>query len=491
MVQTQARRAAQLGFLSIATAGVCLGCGSDDKNGGVISDSGAPTASTTGVGAIGSNGGIGFGTGGIGLGTGGTTTGGDGGTPCDSDTDCPDTQVCHAVSHVCVPPGEGCSAQSDCTGGTYCDSASGTCLPGLTGSPCEADANCDGPATCTQGVCGCSGLANEQELIGGALDIYFMFDRTASMGNDCDFVEGGTPPVNSKACFATYALPEYLLNVDPVAQDIRLAFQFMSLPGNGCDGGPYSSALVDLTQLPVTANHQIIQEISNEGFQGGYGTEIEGALNGIAAYTTANQVSGREMIGVLMTDGDPNGCDGNVSNLAGIISDHLAATGIRTFIIGMEGATGANLEEMGIAGGADPHEDFCSPGVATPCHHWNVGDGSGDAIASALQAIVQQAVPLACQYDVVNLQPPSGETLDYGKINVTLTEGTTTTTIGQVPSAQSCPADQPAWYYDNPAAPTQLLLCDNACTLATQAAQGARLSIVVGCQETVEIDIPQ
>jgi hypothetical protein len=157
----------------------------------------------------------------------------------------------------------------------------------------------------------------------------------------------------------------------------------------------------------------------------------------------------------------------------------------------MEGATGSNLEQMALAGGAEPHDDFCSPDVPAPCHHWNVGDGSGDAIANALQAIVQQAVPLACNYEVVNLQPPTGETLDYGKINVSLTQGSATTTIGRVPDVASCPADQPAWYYDNPAAPTQLLLCDNACTLATTAVQGARLSIVVGCEETVEIEVPE
>jgi hypothetical protein len=331
-------------------------------------------------------------------------------------------------------------------------------------------------------------LANEQELVGGALDIYFVFDRTASMGEDCSFVPGETPPVDSKACFATYALPDYLTNVDSTLQDIRLAFQLMSLPGEGCDGGPYSTPLVDLTQLPVATDHPIIQAISDEEFQGGYGTEIEGALNGITIFTEANRVMNREMIGVLMTDGDPNGCEGDVGNLAQIISDHLTNTGIRTFIIGMEGASGDNLEQMALAGGADPHDDFCSPDAPAPCHHWNVGDGSGDAIANALQAIVMQATPLGCEYDVRDLQPPAGEMLDYGKVNVTLSEGTVTTTIGQVGGSASCPTDQPAWYYDDPAAPTELLLCDSACTLVSGAAEGARLDIVVGCEETVPIE---
>jgi hypothetical protein len=107
-----------------------------------------------------------------------------------------------------------------------------------------------------------------------------------------------------------------------------------------------------LTTLPIAANHAIVQAISNENFAGGFGTHIEGALRGIADYTTANETPGRNMIGVLMTDGDPNGCVESIPTLRGIIADHLAATGIRTFVIGMEGATDANLEELATAGGA-------------------------------------------------------------------------------------------------------------------------------------------
>src|SRR5687768_6885236 len=35
----------------------------------------------------------------------------------------------------------------------------------------------------------CTGTASETEAV-GALDMYLIFDRTASMGEDCDFVPG-------------------------------------------------------------------------------------------------------------------------------------------------------------------------------------------------------------------------------------------------------------------------------------------------------------
>ena len=330
----------------------------------------------------------------------------------------------------------------------------------------------------------CSGTAYEQETT-SSLDIYFVFDRTGSMGTDCAYVPGGTPSVASKACFATYALSDYLINVSS-SVDKRLAFQFMSQPDD-CDGTPYETPLVGLTHLPVPADHQLIKAISDETFAGGLGTHIEGALRGIAAFTAAAKQPGREMIGVLMTDGDPNGCEEDVSALSDIIANHQAATGIRTFIIGMQGATDQNLETLGLSGGAAPHDDWCG-GVNAPCHYWNVEDGSQDAIASALTAIVAQAAPIPCSFEVAAFSPPAGQTIDFGKVNVTLTDGAgVVTTIGQVPDAASCPSDVPAWYYDNPVSPGAVELCKNACNLVTEAAMGSRVNVVVGCQDTVVV----
>jgi hypothetical protein len=238
----------------------------------------------------------------------------------------------------------------------------------------------------------------------------------------------------------------------------------------------------------LAPDHPMIQAISQESFVGGYGTHIEGALRGMAEYTTSHRILGREMIGVLMTDGDPNGCEENVGTLAQLVSDHLANDGIRTFIIGMQGATDTNLERLAVAGGAEAHDDFCGD-QSQPCHHWNVGDGSGDAIASALHAIIAQASPLPCQYEVAGLIPPTGETLDYGKVNVTFTDDSGTQLIGQVHGSSQCPDDQAAWYYDDPSAPNTLRLCPGTCAMVTGAAEGARLNVVVGCTATVEIPI--
>jgi len=416
-------------------------------------------------------------------GTGGSGGSGGGATPeCTTSDQCVAPKVCEPVQQICVLPGAPCASQAECTGGTYCEETGNVCLPSAVGTPCAGPDNCTGE--CLNGFCGCSGVAHERQLESSPLDIYLVLDRTGSMGTDCAYVAGSSPPVSSKACYATYALADYLINVSPVV-DTSLAFNVMSL-SNDCTGASYDPALIGKTSLPVAANSALVQRISDENFNGGYGTQIEGALRGIANYTFNHRTPGREMIGVLITDGDATNCDTNNSHLAGIIADHLANTGMRTFIIGMDGASEAKLEELAIAGGAAPHDDFCG-GIATPCHYWNVGDASGDVLASALQAISQQAVPLPCEIDVTGLSAPEGEVLDYGRVNVTLTQGATITTIPQVGISSACPSDQPAWYYDVPSAPTKIHLCDNACNTVTAAGDGATLNVVAGCTATIVV----
>jgi hypothetical protein len=391
-------------------------------------------------------------------------------------------EICEPITQTCVPPGSSCASQAECTGGTYCEATSNVCLPSSVGTPCAGPDNCTGE--CLNGFCGCSGVAHERQLEGGPLDIYLVLDRTGSMGTDCAYVAGSSPPVSSKACFATYALADYLINVSP-AVDTSLAFNVMSL-SNACDGSGYDPALIAKTSLPVASDSALVQRISDEDFSGGYGTRIEGALRGIANYTANNQAAGREMIGVLITDGDATNCETDNSTLAGIIAQHLADTGLRTFIIGMEGASEAKLEELAVAGGADPHDDFCG-GLTPPCHYWNVGDGSGAVLANALQAISQQAVPLPCEIDVTGLTAPEGEELDYGQVNVILTQGETVTTFPRASSGGACPSDQPAWYYDVPSAPTKIHLCQNACNTVSEAGDGASLNVVAGCTATIVV----
>jgi hypothetical protein len=393
------------------------------------------------------------------------------------------TLVATALVAACSGGNDGSGANggngaSNGAGGTPILFGSGS----TTGSSAAGSSAAGGP-----GFEVCTGLAvqGEQVALAGPLDIYLVFDRTASMGQDCDFTPGTTPPVASKACFATYAIAEYVMSAK-AADDTHLAFQFMSLSNNDCNGTPYATPLVAMTPLPVSANHAIVQAISNENFAGGIGTHIEGAFRGIASFTathdqTVARPAGRTTIGILMTDGDPNGCDENVGNLAKIVSDHLAASGVKTFIIGETGATLANLERYASSGGAAPHSDFCGNGP-TPCHYWDVGDGKPAALASALASIVGQATvahPVPCTYKVP--APPAGQTLDPTLVNVSFKDGNGSANgVYKVDSKAKCDAKLGGWYYDSLAAPSEILLCEATCSAVTTA-KDANVSVEFGC----------
>jgi hypothetical protein len=259
----------------------------------------------------------------------------------------------------------------------------------------------------------------------------------------------------------------------------------MSLASDDCNGAPYAKPLIDMTPLPVTANDAIVQAISAEDFKGGIGTHIEGAFRGMATYTAMHDQAvrpmGRTTIGVLMTDGDPNGCDEDIGNLAKIVSDHLAASGVKTFIIGETGATLANLERYAVAGGASAHTDFCGNGPS-PCHYWDVGDGQPAALASALASIVGQATvahPVPCTYRVP--PPPAGQTLDPSLVNVSFQDASgTSTQIYKVDSKAKCDAKLGGWYYAAGSPPSEILLCDATCSSVTNA-KSPHVAVEFGC----------
>ena len=73
-------------------------------------------------------------------------------------------------------------------------------------------------------------------------------------------------------------------------------------------------------------------------------------------FTADNRRGGRVTIGILVTDGDPNGCDDNLQHLSNLLQAHYTATTLRTYVIGMTGATDANLEQIAQGGNAPLHD---------------------------------------------------------------------------------------------------------------------------------------
>ena len=79
--------------------------------------------------------------------------------------------------------------------------------------------------------------------------------------------------------------------------------------------------------------------------------------------------------------------------------------------------------------------------------------------------------------------PDSGDPnqpVDPTRVNVTFTPGGGTPgTIPQVPDETQCTAGG-GWYYDNPADPQSINLCDTPCD-AVQGDLAGRIDVVLGC----------
>jgi hypothetical protein len=315
------------------------------------------------------------------------------------------------------------------------------------------------------------------------LDMYVLFDRSGSMNDlwplngDCD-VGGATP---SKWCYAVNALASYFGSND--ASGNAAALQYFPIGGGACGGAGYSSPASPTSSfraLPSTGFNSSLNGQSPSGAD----TPLEGAIRGITGFTSnaANQRAGHKLIGILITDGDPTACSTNITTLKNILSTHYTNTGITTFVIGMTGATFANLETIAEGGGGPLHNDkvgTLTNACGTPgnsCRHWNANNGNGDTLTEAMKQIQKSAV--ACTYA---MPTTDAGIIDPTQVKVEYRPGGTGTpqTFNKVTNSAACGSAN-GFYYDNNTSPTSLTLCPTSCT-AVQADSKAKIDILLGC----------
>jgi hypothetical protein len=112
----------------------------------------------------------------------------------------------------------------------------------------------------------------------------------------------------------------------------------------------------------------------------------------------------------------------------------------------------------------------------------DIGDPNAnwDAVFKQLgDAVVADAKPVDCQWTIP--PPPNGEKLDPGKVNVTFTPTSgVPETIYALGGSPECTDATGGWFYDDPAAPRQVLACPSSCT-RMQADLNAKVDVAFGC----------
>lgn len=223
-----------------------------------------------------------------------------------------------------------------------------------------------------------------------------------------------------------------------------------------CSSEPYAKPSVAMTALPNEAFARSLDGAIPE-----LGTPIEPAMTGAIAYAksiAAGEGKDGKVALVLVSDGEPVGCGSSVSGTAAIV--HAVAETLPTYVIGV--GDGAALDDIASAGGTQ--------------HALVVGDedpaATEAAFRTALEGIRTGAV--ACEYQIP--APPSGETLDRGKVNVVhrSEKGGGPTTILYDPTCNSA-----GWRYDDANAPARVVLCPQTCA-SVEAGKG-EVDVLFGC----------
>lgn len=130
----------------------------------------------------------------------------------------------------------------------------------------------------------------------------------------------------------------------------------------------------------------------------------------------------------------------------------------------------------GVCGAAAPGNTYYKLAAATGGLSVSICTADWSQVFEPLKAAVIDSVPLPCNYIIP--PPPGSETLDTGKVNIEYKPLMGEEQVfPRVDSPDGC-GENLAWYYDNPNAPTEVLLCEKACETV---AAGGMIDIAFGC----------
>jgi hypothetical protein len=272
---------------------------------------------------------------------------------------------------------------------------------------------------------------------------------------------------------------------DPASAGLHVGLGFFP-PMSGvsaCDGSTCGVPAVPIAPLPdnasaLTSAMQAATPPAN--WLNPNLTPTECALRGMITTCAAHMAqTGMTCVGILITDGDPTQCNLDFGALVQIAADGYNNQGVRTFVLGMDGANFSLLDPLAQAGGTD-----CIPnGPGYACNITGGGSAFIDALNAIRNSVVTtiieerlQATTLECTWGIPD--PDEGQTLDPNKVNIVFSaDGVDAQPIGQVPSEGECANYQGGWYYDNQ---QSISVCPDTCNII-KAATRAHIDIQLGC----------
>lgn len=319
----------------------------------------------------------------------------------------------------------------------------------------------DEPTTEVEVVCAAQSAASELRRV----HLAFLLDVSASMGNN-------EARFNAKWLPIVAAAEAFFAEEDAAAISASLTFYPAGNNNTRCADDTYLAPHVPATNLPSVTFSTAIQGLGRTPTaQWATATPVLHAFNGtVASLPTTEDGSDLLTAVVLVTDGVPQGCSAAANDVAAVAAA-VRASGVRTFVIGVSNPPGLgngdnldNLHLIAEAGGTEAA--------------FIVQTGDPATTQAEFKAVIDgiRGVSVSCNMEIP--LPPAGTEFVPEKVNVLY--GSSDQPEISLSYDPEC-ADINGWRYDDPAAPSSIVLCEAAC-LTAQRDASARLNVEFGCE---------
>jgi len=302
-------------------------------------------------------------------------------------------------------------------------------------------------------------LAEQVQAESVPLAMIVLVDRSGSM-------------LGEKWTSATQAIRAFADRSEVVGMKMGVQFFPPIATGDQCSGSLYKSLAVPIAPLPdnvIPIQQKLLATEANGGATP-MRSGLEGSIAAMRDFLETNPLN--EGVVILVTDGDPTSC-GVVSAVAstatGGANPPSGARKVRTFAVGMDGATFGNLDQIATAGGGFPTA-------------FNVGGGPAaqQALVDALEKVRTGA--LGCEY-VLPLPPPEKGVLDLDSVAFEFTPGKNDPKVSmrRVADKAACGDKTGGYYYDDPLDPKRVVLCPASCEEVRGGTADAKVELAFGC----------
>jgi len=391
-----------------------------------------------------------------------------------------------ACSRACGPAGSGGSGATTTGGAGGISGVGGVSGSGATGGTGIAGTGGSGAISGTGGVpSACQPQADSVGCIGeqysgeqSPLDIYIMFDQSCSMS--CPAEQGGfglccTGGPNPRIDHVRTAVTQFLNDPESAGMGVGIGyFGYMSAGNTSCDPSDYSTPAVPIGALPGWAQ-PILNSLNSVQPTGE--TPTGAAIRGACTYAGQwkQEHPSHAVVVLLVTDGNPEapvtsqngGCTPSIQDAAQAATTcYESQFQLPVYVLGV-GQALSNLNQIAVAGGTN--QAYIVSG--------------GDVAQQVLQALntIRSEAAIPCD---ISLPTDPAQSINYQQVNVSYCDGTSQHyTFFYVASSGDCDPQQGGWFYDDPANPQTIKLCDATCNQVS--APGGRLLLSVGCNTVV------